>query len=401
MPGRRLSLDAARRLALASQGFGRPRPASVSARTVQGVVDRLAQFQIDSVNVVKRAHYLPLFSRLGAYDTGLLDAAAQRAPRRVFEYWGHEASLIDVELYPALRWRMARSHPWGGLQRIMRERPEFIEQVYESVAVSPSGVTARQLGDDAERPRVNWGWNWSDTKLACEWLFHAGRILALGRNSAFERIYALPERVLPAGVLARETPSDADAHVELARRALRALGVADAASVGDYFRVRAEPARAALDRLVTLGEAEPVTVDGLRAQHFLAAGATVPRRMDVAALVSPFDSVMFLRPRLSALFGFDYRIEIYVPAPERKYGYYVYPFLLGDKFVGRVDLKADRAGGVLLVNAAWLEAGESPDAVAPALAAELRSLAGWLGLHDVAPTQHGNLGASLARALTV
>ena len=285
MPGRRLSPDAARRVALASQGFGRPRPGVVTTRHVQAVIDSVAQFQIDSVNVVRRAHYLPLFSRLGPYDVGLLDAAAQRAPRRLFEYWGHEASLIDVRLQPALRWRMAQGHPWGGVRRILHEQPDLVERVFQAVASHPEGVTARHLDDGAERARENWGWNWSDAKTACEWLFHTGRVLALGRNTSFERVYAVPERVLPAGVLSVETPSDADAQLELARRALRALGVADAASVGDYFRVSPDPARLACEALVASGEAESVEIDGLRTPFYLAAGVTVPRRLDAAALV--------------------------------------------------------------------------------------------------------------------
>ncbi len=395
MPGR-LSLPAARRIALAAQGFGRPRPSVVTTRQVQGVVDRVAQFQIDSVNVVARAAYVPLFSRLGPYDTALLDAAAHRAPRRLFEYWGHEASIIDVRLQPALRWRMARHHPWGGVQRILHERPELIDEVYEAIAARPQGATARELDDGAARSRTHWGWNWSEVKVAAEWLFHTGRISSLRRNGAFERVYALPERVLPAAILAQPTPSDAEAHDELARRALRALGVADAASVGDYFRVRADPARAALERLVAAGEAERVDVAGLKGPHYLDPAAARPRRVEAAALVSPFDSAVFLRKRLEELFGFHYRIEIYVPAHLRRHGYYVYPFLLGDAFVARVDLKADRAGGVLRVQSAWIEDGQDAARVAPALVSELRGLASWIGLADLAVAPVGDLAARLA-----
>lgn len=398
VPGR-LTVAQARRVALAAQGLGRPRPTAVTARQVQGVVDRIGQFQVDSVNVVARAHYMPLFSRLGPYDTGLLDRAAGRAPRRLFEYWGHEASLLDVALQPAMRLKMAHGHPWGGVRRLMSERPEFVEQVFEAVAARPGGVTARDLDTDPARPKVHWGWNWGDTKTACEWLFLAGRLAVARRNAQFERVFDLPERVLPAGVLAAPTPSPDEARDALARRALAALGVADARAVAEYFRMRADGVRGALARLVAAGEAERVRVGDLPGEWYLAAGARVPRRVTGAALISPFDSMVFERRRLEDLFGFRYRIEIYVPADRRRHGYYVYPFWLDESFAARVDLKADRAGGVLLVQSAWLEDGHRADAVAPRLAAELEAMAAWLGLGGVRLNGGGTLAPALAVVL--
>lgn len=398
MPGR-LTLAQARRAALAAQGFGRPRPATVGTRHLQGLVDRVGQFQIDSVNVVARAHYLPTFSRLGPYDAGLLDRAASRAPRRLFEYWGHEASLLDAGLQPSLRFRMAGAHPWGRVRRLVDERPELIDQVLAAVAERPGGATARELDADPRRPAAHWGWNWSDVKVACEWLFHAGRVTVARRNPSFERVYDLPERVLPAAVLATPTPTEDEARTELARRALRALGVADVRAVADYFRQRPDATRLALERLVASGEAERVEVDGVRGEWFLAASARLPRRVSGAALVSPFDSMVFERRRLEELFGFRYRLEIYVPAASRRHGYYVYPFWLDEGFAARVDLKADRTAGVLRVQAAWLEAGWAENAVVPRLAVELTSLASWLGLRDVAVAPAGDLGPRLAVAL--
>lgn len=397
---RTLTLAQARRIALAAQGFGRPRPAQVTARDVRRVIDQVAQFQIDSVNVVARAAYLPLFSRLGPYDTALLDAAAGRAPRTLFEYWGHEASLIDVRLAPAMTVKMRRAHPWGSVERIRTERPEFVAAVLDAVAARSRGVTARDLDDGGERlRRDHWGWNWSDARRAAELLFHDGEITVARRNASFERVYALPSRVLPRAVVDAPVPELDEALDTLMRRALRALGVARAASLADYFRLSAALAKASLARLEARGEAEVVQVAGLAGEWFLDPGARRPRAVDACALVSPFDSLCFHRPRLATLFGFDYTIEIYVPAAKRRYGYYVYPFLLGERFAGRVDLKADRHHGVLRVRGAWHEPDVTPDAVASALAGELASMAAWLGLARVEVEPRGTLAPALSRAV--
>ncbi len=409
-----LSRAQARRIALAAQGFagrrhserGGQRPdRRPGTRDIQATVDRLAQLQIDTINIVARAHYLPLFSRLGPYDTGLLDRAFHRAPRRLFEYWGHAASLIDVSLQPALRHRMqswSEREMWGSMARIRRDRPELVDWVHAQIADhGPLGAREieRRSAQPTNRRRDNWGWNWSEVKTACEWLFVTGRITSARRNSQFERQYGLPERVLPRSVIETPTPDEDEAMRTLVRRAARALGVAGAYDLRDYFRTGAEQTAAAIADLVDAGELLPVSVQGWDRHAYLWHQAKLPRRIEARALVSPFDSVMFERRRLQALFDLDYRIEIYVPAAKRVYGYYVYPFLLGDRFVARVDLKADRAEGLLRVNAAWLEDGADAGETAAELAAELRLMAGWLGLDRVRVEQRGDLAGKLDGAV--
>ena len=369
-------------------------------RDLQATVDRLAQFQIDSINIVARAHYLPLFSRLGPYDTELLHRAAQRPPRRLFEYWGHEASLIDVRLQPALRWRMAAAaeDAWGRMKRIQAEQPGLVEAVRTEIA-DGGPLTARQIEYEEERSKNHWGWNWSSVKTCLEWLFWSGEITAAGRNRQFERLYDLPERLLPAQILAQSTPTQEEADVILVGRAAQALGVGTVRCLADYFRIPAARARAAIAVLVESGELHPVAVPGWTDNGaYLWHNARLPRRVEARALLSPFDSLVFERQRLERLFDFRYRIEIYVPADRRVHGYYVYPFLLGEAMVARVDLKADRAGGVLRVNSAWLEDGADPVEVSEALAAELAVLADWLGLSDVVVSPSGDLGPRLAVA---
>ncbi|OYO19417.1 cytoplasmic protein [Enemella dayhoffiae] len=395
-----LRIAQARRIAIAAQGLAAPRPDAVTMRQVQQVINQLGQFQIDSINVVARAHQFPLYSRLGAYDPALLERAAHRAPRRLFEYWGHAASLIDVTLAPALRFRMERAadEAWGGIRRMQAEQPGLVERVYTDIAAAPRPITARQLEHDEVRRRDHWGWNWSEVKTACEWLFWCGRITAAHRNSQFERAFALPEKVLPAAVVAAPTPSVADSHLFLVRRAATALGVASLGCLADYFRLSVAETRQAVSTLVEWGELQPVTVAGW-GPAYLWHGARRPRTVAARALLSPFDSMVFERKRLAGLFGFDYRIEIYVPEPKRRFGYYVYPFLLGEEFVARVDLKADRAAGELVVQSAWLEAGHDGTRVARELAAELAELAGWLGLGAIRAVPRGDLADELRRHL--
>ncbi len=394
----RLGLRQARRIALAAQGFGRPRPDRVGMRDVQATIGRLAQFQIDSVNIVARAHYLPLFSRLGPYDVELLHRAAQRPPRRLFEYWGHEASLIDVGLQPALRWRMAAAaeDAWGRMQRIQAEQPRLVTDVRSELA-DRGPLTAREIEHHEERRRDHWGWNWSSVKTCLEWLFWCGEISAAGRNRQFERRYDLTERVLPPAVLAQPTPSREEADVVLVRRAAQALGIGTSRCLADYFRISTARARAAIATLVETGELLPVAVPGwAETGIYLWHTARVPRRIATRALLSPFDSLVFERRRLEQLFDFRYRIEIYVPPAKRVHGYYVYPFLLDDAMVARVDLKADRVTGVLRVNSAWLEPSAEAGATTAALADELTVMAGWLGLEAVEVVPHGDLGPRLA-----
>jgi uncharacterized protein YcaQ len=397
----RLSKGEARRIALAAQGFGVPkRERPLTMRDVQAVTSRLAQFQIDSINVVRRAHFMPLFSRLGPYDPGLLERAAYQPPRRLFEYWGHAASLIDVSLQPLLRFRMQAGFRdvWAGVERVAHENPDLIRFVRDEVAAR-GPISARELEVVEERDRSNWGWNWSRVKTVLEWLFYVGDVTSARRNSQFERVYDLPERVIPASVLGIPTPTPQESVTGLVRRAAQALGIASESCLRDYFRTRLAMTRQAIATLVECGELIPVVVQGSEGRPwYLWHEAQVPRRIVARALLSPFDSMIFERARLERLFDFTYRIEIYVPEPKRSHGYYVYPFLLDEKFVARVDLKADRTRGVLRVNAAWIEPGYDPWEVATELASELKIMAEWLGLETLKVLPRGDLAPALAAA---
>ena len=375
-----LSVAEARRLALAAQGFSDPRPtAAPGGWDLRRVMKRVGLLQIDSVNVLTRAHYLPAFSRLGPYPPELLDRAAHRAPRRLFEYWGHEASLLPVELHPLLRWRMERAaaDAWGGMRRIQRDRPDLVATVLDQVR-DRGPVAASELAEGVPRRSGPW-WEWSDVKRALEWLFWSGQVTS-ARRRRFERLYDLPERVIPASVLAAPTPAPADAQRELVLIASRCLGVAAERDLRDYFRLPTADAKARIAELVEAGSLQPVEVEGWgRNPGYLAAGARIPRRVDAAALIGPFDSLIWERTRVERIFGFSYRLEIYVPAAKRRHGYYVLPLLLGDRLVARLDLKADRAAGALRVRAIHLEPDAPPET--PQVAeAQLSTMAGWLGL---------------------
>jgi uncharacterized protein YcaQ len=392
----RLPAALARRIALAAQGFADPRPtAAVDGRQLRRMTSRLAVLQIDSVNVLSRAHYLPAFSRLGPYPRETLDDLAGRR-RELFEYWAHEASLLPVRLHPHLRWRMAAAeeHAWGSMVRIQRERPGYVSEVLERVR-----ETGPLKASDLAEPRPDRPgsmWNWHAGKVALEWLFYTGVVTTRGRTAGFERVYDLTERVLPAAVLRAPTPAPADAVRELVRTASRALGVATERDLRDYFRLRPPAARAAIAELVDAGELVPVEVAGWGAPAWLHPGARRPRWVRARALLSPFDSLVWERPRVERIFGFRYRLEIYTPAAQRVHGYYVLPFLLGDRLVARVDLKADRQTGVLQVRSAFAEEGVDRAEVTAALAEELALMAGWMQLGAVVVGERGDLAAELA-----
>ncbi|WP_210504537.1 winged helix-turn-helix domain-containing protein [Nocardioides xinjiangensis] len=401
----RLTALQARRIALAAQGFTDRPHATPSTRTFDRTLARTGVLQVDSVNVLQRAHYMPLYSRMGPYDTDLLRRAAERRPRRVVEYWAHVQALMPVGLWPLMRHRMdqyrAERGKWGFVADPTLE-PRVLDAVRDR-----GPVTARDLEDEfstGPRSREHWGWNWSEARKVLDYLFLVGDVAVAGRTSQFEVVYDLPERVLPTAVLDAPTPTPQDAVTELVRRAARSHGVASAPDLADYYRLRLQPApgrpsaKVAIDQLVESGELVPVAVDGWRRQAYLHRDARLPRRVSARTLLSPFDPLVWERARTEALFGFHYRIEIYVPAPKRRHGYYVLPFLLGDRLVARVDLKADRASRSLLVPAAFAEAG-APPGTAEELAEELRRLSGWLGLDDVVVGDRGDLSAGLSHAL--
>jgi uncharacterized protein YcaQ len=400
-PKERFSPTEARRIALAAQGFCQARPATPEAGHLKKLTRRLGVVQIDSVNVLARAHYLPAFSRLGSYDTDLLHQAAYAGRRRhLFEYWAHEASYVPVETYPLLRWRMARAAAgtgiYSGLASIAREKPAFVERMYDLVrAQGPIGA-GKIEGEADATPRSSGWWGWSDAKRALEYLFWAGRITTASRRG-FERLYDLTERVLPRAVLDAPVPAEADAQRELMTIAARALGLATEPDLRDYFRLRPEDSKARLAEMVEAGTVLPVAVKGWSQPAYLDPAARLPRRIEARTLLSPFDPLVFERSRTERLWDFHYRIEIYTPEAKRVYGYYVLPFLLGDRLAARVDLKADRANRVLLVPSAHVEGHADPAAVAPQLHAALMDLAAWLGLERIEIGPRGDLAPWLAR----
>jgi uncharacterized protein YcaQ len=400
----KLSLARARRIALAAQGFGRPRPARApSIDRIAAVVSRLGALQLDSVNVFCRSHYMPVFSRLGAYDRSRLDRIAGhgrgKVDRRLIEYWAHEASLIPVELHPLFRWRMADAdtEAWGSIARIVRDQPELVAETLELVA-ERGPIRARDTGAVRPPPRAGHMWNWHQGKVALEHLFFTGQVAATGRVN-FERLYDTVDRVVPAEVRNLPTPPAADAQRQLVRIAAQALGVATEPDLGDYFRLPRADSKARVGELVATGELIPVEVKTWPAPAYLWPAARQPRRLHARALLSPFDSLIWFRQRTERLFGFRYRIEIYTPAAERVHGYYVLPFLLGEALVARVDLKSDRQRGVLLVQGAFAEAGVDRVHVAAELGRELRLAATWLGLDKVVIAGRGDLSGELASAI--
>lgn len=409
--GETLSVAQARRIALAAQGFTDPPHRVPTMRTFDRTLRRTGVLQVDSVNVLARAHLMPLWSRMGAYDPALLERAnthTPSSPRRVIEYWAHVQAFMPVELWPSMRHRMEHHAARGG--KWSRSTTGWERLVLDLVA-ERGPVTARDLESEVEvgaRSREHWGWNWSQARRTLDHLYASGQVAIAGRNRSFEVRYDLPERVLPRAVLESPTPTAHDAAVELVRRAARSHGVATGPCLADYYRMNwrtpaglgaVEPA---VQQLVEEGELIPVRIEGWHRQAWLHRDARLPRRVQASTLLSPFDPVVWRRERAATLFDFDYRIEIYTPAAQRVHGYYVLPFLLGDRLVARVDLKADRARRRLLVLGAFAEApvgtarGWPTRAdVAEALRGELRRLAGWLELDDIAVEPHGDLAAAL------
>lgn len=395
-----LTTAQARRIAVAAQGFHEPKPGGAVTRAhLRRLISRIQVLQLDSVSVAVRAHYAPVFSRLGPYDRDVLDRAAwshtARAPRLLVEYWAHEAALMAVEDWPLLRWRMREyTHGrWG--TEIVRKNAKLAEDIVAAVAeLGPS--TAGQIEAHLEaEPRGRKGpwWGRSDTKWVAEALFASG-VFTTATRVGFARHYDLTENVLPPEVVSRDVGDD-EAIRELTLRAATALGIGTEADIRDYFRLGAKQVKPAIAKLVADGELEPVDIDGVPA--YLRSGQIVPRRDRGTALLCPFDPLIFFRPRVERLFDFHYRIEIYTPAPKRQFGYYVWPFLLDGQLVGRVDLK--RTDGALHVVGAFTEDGQDRSRVASALAGELRTMAVWLGVNDVTVGRNGDLAAELGQSL--
>ena len=379
-----LSLSGARRMALAAQGFG-SRAAPDDRRKVLRAVDRTGLLQIDSVGAVVRSHYLPTFSRQGSYGRAELDRLQAGRRRRLFEYWGHEASLIPVEFWPLLQWRMARARAgegvYSGLARFGRDRAEFIAAVLREVEAR-GPLAAGELTTGGRQGPGGW-WGWSDGKRALEWLFWAGLVTTAARRG-FERLYDLPERVLPAALVGARAPEPAEAQRALLRIAARAQGLATERDLRDYWRLGPAEARARLAELVEDGALLPVAVQGWREPAFLDPNARRSRRVEATALLSPFDSLIWFRPRAERLWAFRFRLEIYTPAEKRVHGYYVLPFLHSERIQARLDVRSVRAAGRLDVHAVHLEAGADADVdVHVPLAAEVRRMADWLGLAGV------------------
>ena len=396
-----LALAEAQRIALAAQGFGVPRPSKVAdKRLLRRLIERLGVVQIDSVNVLARAHTLPPFSRLGPYRVDDLQALAYAGrSRALFEYWGHEASLLPVALQPMLRWRMARASRGEGIYKALasfaRERPELIAQVRREI----TDRGPLRAGDLSHKHKGDGGWwGWSDGKRALEWLFWTGALSTATRYQTFERAYDLTERVLPQAIVQAATPTEAEAQRHLVRIAAGALGIASERCLRDYFRLPVSDASLRIAELVEAGELIPVAVESAFPAAYLFRDARQPRRMAAQALLAPFDPLIWQRQRAEALFGARIRLELYTPPEKRIHGYYVLPFLLGDRIAARVDLKADRARSVLRVQAAHGEPG-MPAVVAEPLAHELRLMAHWLGLHHVEVRRSGDLARSLQAAV--
>ena len=392
-----IGIDTARRIALAAQGFAEPRPdARVDRRHLVRSLRRMGVIQIDSVNVLVRSQELPLWSRLGGHDRNLIPQATKKGD--LFEYWGHMAAHVPTEHHRLWRWKMEGTHDgaWGAARGLLKRRPGYVDEIVDRVRVD-GPVTAGELSE-RRGPKGPW-WDWDDAKEALEYLFMCGRLTATRRSNDFARLYDLPERVIPREHLEAPSASRVDAHRELAELAAGSLGVGTLYDIADYYRLAARDVKPRVDELVEDGRLLPVRVEGWRETAYLHVDARTPRRVEARALLSMFDPVVWNRRRDERLFDFHYRIEIYTPAPKRTYGYYVLPFLLGDRIVARVDLKADRANGILSVPGAFAESHADRRATAEALVEELREMAAWLGLERISVGRKGDLATPVRKLL--
>ena len=381
-----LSIADARALALAAQGFDTPRPASkATQRHVNSLIRRLGVIQIDSVNVLVRSQELPLFSRLGNHDRNAIPKATES--KKIFEYWGHEAAHLPVEIHPLFRWKMeaarlGKARHWG-LTSFYDDNKVFVKRMLKHVETNGS-TTARAMSTRTEKrgaDKKTW-WDWDEAKVGLEYLFLTGQLMSRGRGTDFARIYDTPERVLPRQVLDAPTPTEHDARKQLLIRSAIAQGVATVGDLADYYRQKPAAVKPLIAELIEEGELRTVAVDGWAEKAFVHRSAKLPKQLHATALLSPFDSLVWCRPRIERLFDFHYRIEIYTPKEKRKFGYYVLPFMMNGQMVGRVDLKADRANSKLLVHSVHTEKGVERATINDALNNELRALATWLQLNE-------------------
>ena len=389
-----ISAAQARRIALAAQGFGRAPSGPVGTRQLNLLLQRLGVLQIDSVNVFERSHYLPAFARLGSYDKTMLDrlTLARRAP--YVEYWAHQAAFIPVESWPLWQWHRDKELAGTGItKRWDRTNPEMTDFLLGELA-EKGPLPASKIEHEANKRSGPW-WGWSEVKSALEIMFFDGRVVVAGRKN-FERYYDLPERRLPAHVLGADIPK-ADAIRELVRQAGSALGVATVRDLADYWRLKQADAKTAIADLVERGDLLPVAVEGWSGPAYLHSEARIPRRVEAAALLSPFDPVVWERARTERMFGFRYRIEIYTPEPQRVFGYYTLPLLIDEALVGRIDLKTDRQARVLRVQSAWREGDSRVDL--DRVVQLLRETAAWQGMERIAVAGRGDLSSELAAAL--
>ena len=378
-----LSIADARRIALAAQGFDTARPQTkATQRHVDALISRLGVIQIDSVNVLMRSQELPLFARLGNHDRRAIPKATEQ--QKLFEYWGHEAAHLPVDLHPLFRWKMDAARTgkvthWG-LTSFYEENKAFVKRILKHVEKNGS-TTSRELSTRTEK-KGTW-WDWDEAKVALEYLFLTGELMSRGRGSDFARIYDTTERVLPQRIIDAPTPSEHEARKQLLVRSAVAQGVATASDLADYYRQKLATVKPLIAELVEEGELREVAVDGWTEKAFVYRNAKLPKQLHATALLSPFDSLVWCRPRNERLFDFHYRIEIYTPKEKRKFGYYVLPFMMNGEMVGRVDLKADRAKGILQAHSVHTEKGVKRSVINEALNAELAAMATWLGLEQV------------------